>query len=66
MGDRYKKKTSDVVLVEDVGERISLYNGREYIEIAILGDMVGRKFGEFILTRFIKSKVKKSKGKKKK
>jgi small subunit ribosomal protein S19 len=42
-----------------------VYNGKSYVEITIVEDMVGHKFGEFIFTRakFSYKKKKKKKNK---
>ena len=50
---------SSVITSDLVGQSFQVYNGKKFILVRILPDMVGHKFGEFSLTR--KSKVKKSK-----
>lgn len=61
-----KKKGTDKICEEDIGKKFLVYNGRSNIEISVSGLMVGRKFGEFILTRVNKMKsTDKIKGKKK-
>lgn len=40
-----------VVVPEMVGMRIQIYNGRAFISVDIIGEMLGHKFGEFALTR---------------
>ncbi len=36
---------------EMVGFRFAVHNGREHITVAVVEDMVGHKFGEFVPTR---------------
>lgn len=40
-----------VIVPKMVGMRIQVYNGREFLPIDIVGDMIGHKLGEFALTR---------------
>ena len=40
-----------VVVPEMVGMRIQIYNGKAFISVDIIGEMLGHKFGEFALTR---------------
>jgi len=40
-----------VVVPEMVGMRIQIYNGKAFISVDIVGEMLGHKFGEFALTR---------------
>ncbi len=40
-----------VVVPEMVGMRIQVYNGRSFVPVDIIGEMLGHKFGEFALTR---------------
>ena len=53
-----------------IGKKINIYTGKTYNTINILSNMIGYKFGEFILTKtfenFIHKKKKKSKKKTKK
>jgi len=41
------------VLPEMVGLKISIYNGKEFIQINIVEDMLGMRFGELVPTRKI-------------
>jgi len=34
-----------------VGLRFAIHNGKQYVEVEITEDMVGRKLGEFVGTR---------------
>jgi ribosomal protein S19 len=53
-----------------VGQRLSVYDGRKYNTLLLNDKMVGRKFGELILTRHsglfihVKKKVQKKSAKK--
>lgn len=40
-----------VVVPEMVGMKIQIYNGKAFISVDIIGEMLGHKFGEFALTR---------------
>ena len=40
-----------IVLPEMIGRSISIHNGREYVQINIVPEMVGHYLGEFALTR---------------
>lgn len=40
-----------VVVPEMVGMRIQIYNGKIFISVDVVGEMLGHKFGEFALTR---------------
>ncbi len=42
-----------LVLPEMVGKKISIYNGKEFVEILILEEMIGLRFGELTPTRKI-------------
>lgn len=58
------KLGSDIVRNKDIGKKYHVYNGKEYVDVGVSGIMVGRRFGEFILTRskkVIKSDRKKAK-----
>ena len=39
------------IVPEMVGMRISVYNGKSFIPVDIIGEMLGHKLGEFALTR---------------
>jgi len=56
---KIKTHSRDLVVVPQmVGMRIQIYNGREFVSVDIVGEMLGHKIGEFSLTR---SKIKHSK-----
>ncbi len=40
-----------VVVPEMVGMKIQVYNGRNFVAVDIIGEMLGHKLGEFALTR---------------
>lgn len=40
-----------IITPEMVGMKIQIYNGRNFIPIEIIGEMLGHRFGEFALTR---------------
>ena len=42
---------SATILPQFVGLKFQIHNGKEYVPIEITEDMVGRKLGEFALTR---------------
>jgi len=53
---------SSVIPVELVGITVGVHSGRSFDRVSITEDKVGRKFGEFAVTRrFVKHKVQKSK-----
>jgi len=42
----------DMIIVPSmIGKRISVYNGKNFVEIMINEEMLGRYLGEFVLTR---------------
>ena len=41
------------VLPEMVGQKISIYNGKEFVQINIVEEMLGMRFGELVPTRKI-------------
>ena len=46
---------SSTIIPEMIGFTFGVYNGKEFINVKIIEDMVGHKLGEFSLTRkFIK------------
>ena len=45
----YKKNT--YIRLEDLNQKFLIYNGKNFQKLIISKDMVGYKFGEFILTR---------------
>ncbi len=53
-GDKTPIKTwsrSCTITPEMVGFTFGVYNGRKFIEVYVVEEMVGHKFGEFSLTR---------------
>ena len=52
-----KKKTirthlRDLIIVPKmVGMKIHIYNGKEFVPVEIVGEMLGHRFGEFALSR---------------
>lgn len=49
---------SFVIVPEMVGMKISVHDGRNFVPVTIIGDMLGHRLGEFAITR---SRVKHSK-----
>lgn len=46
---------SSTITPEMIGLTISVYNGKEFVPVKIIEEMVGHKLGEFVLTtRFIR------------
>ena len=45
------KSRRSTIIPDFVGHTIAVYNGKEYIPVFIVEDMVGRKLGEFSQTR---------------
>ena len=41
------------ILPQFVGSSVQVYNGKKWINLKIIGEMVGHKFGEFASTRTI-------------
>ena len=35
----------------DINKKILIYNGKDFQKLIVLKDMVGRRFGEFVITR---------------
>jgi small subunit ribosomal protein S19 len=60
------KKRSEQVSPEDSGKTFTIHNGRTHIKLKIKIGMVGHKFGEFVLTRTIRKKQKKTQQRKRK
>ncbi len=51
-GKPIKTHYRDMVIVPDmVGMRIGVHNGHEFVNVQITGEMLGRKLGEFSVTR---------------
>ena len=42
-----------IVLPEMIGEKISIHNGKEFVQIHLVDEMIGLKFGELAPTRKI-------------
>ena len=40
-----------IVLPSMIGKTVGVHNGKEFFPVAITGEMVGRRLGEFALTR---------------
>ena len=58
-GKKIRTHKRDIIIVpEMVGMKMQVYNGREFVQIEIIGEMLGHRLGEFALTR---SKVNHSK-----
>lgn len=56
---------NSVILPHFVGKSIQIHNGKDFIKIFIIKEMIGHKLGEFIKTRktfIFKSKKKKNNG----
>lgn len=45
-----------IIMLDFVGFKFGIYNGKIYVEVLIIGDMVGYKFGEFFLIKKFKIK----------
>jgi len=45
------KKRDMIILPEMVGKKIGIYNGKEYVTLEIIPEMIGHYFGEMVLTR---------------
>ncbi|MDP3986898.1 MAG: 30S ribosomal protein S19 [Nanoarchaeota archaeon] len=42
----------DLVIVPSmVGMKLQIYNGKTFVPVIVVGEMIGHKFGEFALTR---------------
>ena len=41
------------VLPEMVGQKISIYSGKEFVQVTIIEEMIGLRFGELVPTRKI-------------
>lgn len=66
-GDQPARMTwsrSQPILAFHVGETVLVHNGKTFAKFVVRQEMVGRKFGEFALTRTL-AKHAKAKGKKK-
>jgi small subunit ribosomal protein S19 len=40
-----------IVVPQMVGMKIQIYNGRDFVPVEVIGEMLGHVFGEFSLTR---------------
>ncbi len=40
-----------IILPEMIGHKIGIHNGKEFVAVDITEELVGRRFGEFALTR---------------
>jgi len=45
----YKKNLH--ITFEDINKKFLIYNGKDFQKLVILKEMVGKRFGEFIITR---------------
>ena len=45
------KKREMIILPEMVGKKIGIYNGKEYVTVEIIPEMIGLFLGEMTLTR---------------
>ncbi|PJE81181.1 30S ribosomal protein S19 [Candidatus Pacearchaeota archaeon CG10_big_fil_rev_8_21_14_0_10_32_42] len=54
-----------VILPELVGAKLQIYNGREFLPVEVMFEMIGHKLGEFSLTRSKTKHSKEEKSKKK-
>jgi small subunit ribosomal protein S19 len=59
------KKKNSIILPEYINLFFKIYNGKQYLQLKVIGEMVGHKFGEFIFTRKLRKKDKKKKKKEK-
>lgn len=51
-----------IILPQMVGKRIAVHNGKDFIEIVPNISMIGRRLGEYVLTRKIATHTKKGVG----
>ena len=40
-----------IILPELIGMNIQIHNGKEFAQVEIIGEMIGHKLGDFVLTR---------------
>jgi len=45
----YKKNL--YITLKDINKKFLIYNGKDFQKLIILKEMVGKRFGEFIITR---------------
>jgi len=51
-GKRIKTQARDIIVVPQmVGMKIEVYNGKEYVNLNVVWDMIGHRLGEFSPTR---------------
>jgi ribosomal protein S19 len=55
----YKKNL--YITLEDINKKFLIYNGKDFQKLIILKEMVGKRFGEFIITRKVVVKFNKKK-----
>lgn len=62
---RFKTNRSSEVLPKYVGSAFYVHNGKKLVEVNVIPEMIGHKFGEFVFTRckYEYKKKKKSKSK---
>jgi ribosomal protein S19 len=51
----YKK--SSIITTEFLNKRVLVYNGNKFISLLVKESMLGHRFGEFILTKSLGSKI---------
>lgn len=51
-GEFIKTHARDMIVLPDfVGKRFGIHNGKEYVAVDIMDEMIGHRLGEFALTR---------------
>lgn len=51
-GKPVRTKARDmIILPEMAGSKVAVYNGKEYVPVSIMPEMIGMTLGEFVLTR---------------
>ena len=48
---------NSIILPNFVGLKVQIYNGKKFLSLKIISEMVGHKFGEFGLTRQMSPKM---------
>jgi len=51
----YKK--SSIITTEFLNKRVLVYNGNKFVSLLVKESMLGHRFGEFILTKSLGSKI---------
>jgi len=51
----YKK--SSIITMEFLNKRVLVYNGNKFVSLLVKESMLGHRFGEFILTKSLGSKI---------